>query len=161
MQKQYRLLIILATILGALSIGISHLYRAKYTTEYSVRDPDSGQIILYNSATTNNKGLVVLTSEKLLDDGLSESQFAAFKQGLATAITELYDTKYSLASVNSASIVHSPADNSYRFKVRLGDVSSSQYVFVTATITTPSTMQVVVKDSAGSTLKKINKTIAE
>ena len=157
MKNQYKVLTILLVVIVALGIGVSRLYHAKYIQSYNTYDPDSGQTIQYNSSTNHDEeGLLLLTDEKLLKSGLTEKQFTTVKQTLIQTITELYSEKYKLASINSSSIQHGNGNDDYTFKVRLGEVDSKQYIFVTLTILDPDTVQILIKDDGDKTIKQLD-----
>lgn len=155
MKKIYRTTIILALVLVALSAATVYLYNAKYVQEYSVKDPDSGQVILVNSSTNKDRpALQLLGPQNILDKGMTTDQYVALKKDLANTISDAYRKKYKSAAINADSVAHNSETDTFSFKVRIGEIGSDNYLSVTAAITTEDTLQVTVKDATGKVLKE-------
>jgi len=158
MFHKIRNLIILGVILVLLIVGITILYISKYETEYSVIDQDSGVVVLHNSSSDKivaaETPVKLLSGSRLLDSGMTDQQYAQVTKTITMTITDSYGKKYNLASINTASITH-PSDDTYVFKVRLGENGSNVYIFVTVTTsTTDNTLAITIKDATGTILKE-------
>lgn len=155
MKKLYRTTIILALVFVVLSLATMYLYNAKYVQEYSVKDPDSGQVVLFNSSTNKERPpLQLLGPQNILDKGMTTNQYAALKKDLADTISNTYQKKYKSAAINADSVAHDSETDTFSFKVRVGEIGSDKYLSVTAIVTTEDTLQVTVKDDTGKVLKE-------
>ncbi len=155
MKKLYRSIIILTLALVALSIVTAHLYNTKYVKEYAVKDPDSGQTVVFNSSTNKDRpALQLLGPQNILDKGMTVDQYAALKKSLTDTISSAYPKKYKSAAINADSVALDSETDTFSFKVRLGEIGSDTYLSVTAAVTSDDTLQVTVKDSTGTVVKE-------
>jgi hypothetical protein len=163
--KRYFLSIglLLVALIILISLAVS-LYRSKYSQQYSVIDPDSGQTILYNGSgdktVVSKSPILLLSSPRLLSLGMTNAQYSALNANLISSITALYGKKYTIVSENTNSTVYDDNAKRFSFKARLGDVNSKTYVYITVGVQGDGSLDVAIKDSQGKTLKQTTVTVS-
>lgn len=154
--KQLKTLLLLVVALVGLCVTTYALYRNKYVTEYSVKDPDSGQIVLYNSSrnpTPDQSPVLLTSSTRLLELGMTGGQYVALNKHITDTVIQAYGSKYETVSVNTDSTAYDGIEGVYTFRVRLGEIGSKTYLSVSAAVKSEDTLQVTIKDASGAVIK--------
>ena len=150
----YKTLVLLLVIALGLGAGTLQLYRSKYVNEYSVLDPDSGQTILLNSASNRQRpDLMLLGNQKLLDMGMSYTQYSTMLTTLTNTITDTYQKQYKSAAINSNSITYDAKTSTFTFRVRVGEIGSGKYLAAKVRMLGKFGLGVTITDANGKILK--------
>lgn len=149
--KRYFILAGLIFTLIIVATSVYGIYQSKYQVSYSSIDPDTGMAITVNGVSSGEKqsDFVINGGSLLKEKGIPVKQYNSLY-----TILKASSSGYSQVAINAASIKHDTTTNTYTFKIRLGDIGSSKYIFVTMKVVDESTFDIKVVDDKGKTIKE-------
>lgn len=149
--KRYFILAGLIFTLIIVASGVYAIYQSKYRVSYSSIDPDTGRAITVNGVSSGEKqsDFVINGGSLLTEKGIATKQYNSLY-----TILKASSSGYSQVAVNAESIKHDTTTNTYTFKVRLGDIGSSKYIFVTMKVVDESTFDIKIVDDKGKIIKE-------
>lgn len=149
--KRYFILAGLVFTLVIVASGVYAIYQSKYQVSYSSIDPDTGMVITVNGVSSGEKpsDFVIHGGSLLKDKGVPAKQYDSLY-----TILKASSSGYSQVAVNAASIKRDDTTKTYTFKLRLGDIGSNRYIFVTMKVVDESTFDIKVVDDKGKIIKE-------
>ncbi len=153
--KRYIIIASLIFVLILSALGVYFIYQAKFKVSYDTLDPDTGQIITVNGVTSGEKAseFSLYGSSLLIDKGMGSHQSKKVVSLLKTTVIDTYKNTYKQVAINAKSLTYTKNTRVYSFKVRLGEVDSKKYIFVTITDIDMSHFSLKIDDDTSKTIK--------
>lgn len=126
---------ILSLVLAMFALIFTYSYLKPQKKYETFLDPDTGATIIDNGHSeekaSDSTEVQLLSDKTIFDLGLKSNEFFATREVLSEFIKKDHNGKFKTAAINRESVKYSEDDETFSFIVRLGQVSSKEYVTVT------------------------------